>query len=172
MDTSETRCLELQFTKKLAPAVLTGQNIKAVELVLVDSLTKKVVDSEPGASAKVEICALKGDFGDVQGGNWTSEQFDENIVTERGDIPVKNHESPAKKRKWPLLKGNKLLNLNRGKCHVQKIAFRQYATWMKLSKFKLGARIPCTLSGVRIKEAVSDQFTVEDRRNQCKMQLL
>lgn len=143
MDTSEIRRLELQFRKKLAPAVLTGHNVKAegnapCEVVLVDSITEKIVDSEPEACSQVEMCFLKGDFGDVQGGNWTSEQFNENIITEREEIPVKNEEFPERKRKRPLLGSNTLLNLSKGKC----------SNWMKCSKFKLAVRIPCTHSGI------------------------
>ena len=141
MDTSEIRCLELQFRKKLASAVLTGHNIKKegnVPVVLVDCITKNIVDSEPEASTQVEFCVLKGDFGDVQGGNWTSELFSENIITEREDIPIKNEEFPERKRKRTLLGSNTFLNLSRGKC----------SNWMKCSKFKLAVRIPYTHSGI------------------------
>ncbi|XP_027125610.1 calmodulin-binding protein 60 A-like [Coffea eugenioides] len=173
MDISETRCLELQFSKQLAGRVLTGLEIKgeghtALEVALVNPLTNQVVNSGPLASTEIEIVALNGDFGDVQGGNWTSEQFNENIVTEREDIPVENEEFPKTKRKRPLLGGKTLLNLNKGKCYVKNIKFKHSSLWMKLSKFRLGARIPSTHSGIQVKEALSDQFTVEDRRNDLR----
>lgn len=170
MDISETRSLELQFRKQLASRVLTNQELKgegdaALEVALHDPLTNQVVNSGPLSSSKIEIFAIKGDFGDVQGGNWTSEQFNENIITEWEDLPVENEAFPKRNRKRPLLGGNTVLNLNRGKCYVKNIKFRHSDRWMKLSKFKLGARIPRAQSGIRVKEALSGQFTVEDHRN-------
>ncbi|KAL3512929.1 hypothetical protein ACH5RR_025646 [Cinchona calisaya] len=173
MQTCEPRCLELQFRKQLALRVLTGLEIKGkentpCEVALIDPVTDKVVDSGPEASITVEIVALRADFGDVhQGAGWTSEEFNENIVRERKDIFVNRDEKPDRKTKKMLLLGrNVLLKLNRGSGHLRDIMFRHYTDWMRLSKLKLGARIHGpTLSGMRIKEAVSEAFHVEDRRN-------
>ncbi|KAH0762618.1 hypothetical protein KY290_018691 [Solanum tuberosum] len=82
------RILKLKFLTEVSDPVLTGQEIKgeggnAIELVLVDDNTGEIVESGPEASAKVEIVVLRGEFGDDDGGNWTVEEFDSNVVRER-----------------------------------------------------------------------------------------
>lgn len=166
MHTSEPRCLKLQFLKNVSLPVFTNERIQgegpsSIEVALVDNLNEKVVDFGPEASAKVEIVALEGD-------DFTSEEFDRNIVREREGTYSKGKKNRKKEGKKPLLDGDVHLHLNKGLGVVGKVKFRQYSRWMKNHRFKLGARVLDSFNGVRIQEAVTEPFIVRDRRTKCK----
>lgn len=172
--TSEPRCLKLQFLKNVSVPVFTNEEIQgegpsSIEVALVDNLNEKVVDYGPEACAKVEIVALEGDSsGCAEGDDLTSEEFNRNIVREREGTYSKGKKNRKKEGKKPLLDGDVHLHLNKGLGVVGKVKFRQYSRWMKNHKFKLGARVLDSFSGVRIQEAVTKPFIVRDRRIKCK----
>ncbi|KAL3342987.1 hypothetical protein AABB24_026838, partial [Solanum stoloniferum] len=152
------RILKLKFLMEVSDPVLTGQEIKgeggnAIELVLVDDNTGEIVESGPEASAKVEIVVLRGEFGDDDGGNWTVEEFDSNIVRER-------------EGKKPLLAETVHVRLNKGIGSVDKIKFSHSKFYMKMGMFRLGARIVDTFNSIQVKEARTESFTVKDGRQQ------
>ncbi|KAK4735386.1 hypothetical protein R3W88_009647 [Solanum pinnatisectum] len=151
------RILKLKFLTEVSDPVLTGQEIKgeggnAIELVLVDDNTGEIVESGPEASAKVEIVVLRGEFGDDDGGNWTVEEFDSNVVREREG---KKH-----------LAETVHVRLNKGIGSVDKIKFSHSKFYMKMGMFRLGARIVDTFNSIQVKEARTESFTVKDGRQQ------
>lgn len=171
--TSEPRCLKLQFLNNVSLPVFTNEDIQgegpsSIEVALVDNLNDKVVDYGPEASAKVELVALDGDGGGAMGDDWTAEDFNRNIIREREGAHSKGKKNKKREGKWPLLDGDVHLRLNKGLGVVGKVKFRQYTHWMKNHKFKLGARVLDSFSGVRIREAVTKPFIVRDRRAKCE----
>ena len=72
-----------------------------LKVALVDTLTAQIANYGPVSSTKVEIVVLEGDFDGDEGGNWTLEDFKNNIVRER-------------EGKKPLLTGDAFLNLKDG----------------------------------------------------------
>ncbi|XP_049396894.1 calmodulin-binding protein 60 A-like isoform X1 [Solanum stenotomum] len=152
------RILKLMFRSEVSVPVLTGKEIKgeggnAIELVLVDDNTGEIVESGPEASAKVEIVVLRGEFGDDDGGNWTVDEFNSNVVRER-------------EGKKPLLAETVHVRLNKGIGSVDKIKFSHSKFYMKMGMFRLGARIVDTFNSIQVKEARTESFTVKDGRQQ------
>ncbi|KAG5618310.1 hypothetical protein H5410_018134 [Solanum commersonii] len=152
------KILKLMFRSEVSVPVLTGKEIKgeggnAIELVLVDDNTGKIVESGPEASAKVEIVVLRGEFGDDDGGNWTVDEFDSNVLRER-------------EGKKPLLAETVHVRLNKGIGSVDKIKFSHSKFYMKMGMFRLGARIVDTFNSIQVKEARTESFTVKDGRQQ------
>jgi len=148
------RSLKLMFLRKVFVPVFTGKEIKRVggsafDVALVDVNSGEIVDSAPEASVTVEIVVLRGDFG---GDNWTSEEFDSNIVRHREDVNM------------PLFSGTVHIRLNRGLGLIDKIKFSHYSNYMKTNVFCLGARVIESFDGTRLKEAKTESFTVKDAR--------
>lgn len=149
------RSLKLMFLRKVYVPVFTGKEIKRVggsafDVALVDVNSGEIVDSAPEASVAVEIVVLRGDFG---GDNWTSKEFDSNIVRHREDVNK------------PLFSGTVHIRLNRGIGLIDKIKFSHYSNYMKPNMFCLGARVIECFNGTRLKEAKTEPFTVNDARN-------
>lgn len=152
--------MKLKFLTEVSDPVLTGKEIKgeggnAIELELVDDNTGEIVESGPEASAKVEIVVLRGEFGDDDGGNWTVDEFNSNVLRER-------------EGKRPLLAETVHVKLNKGIGSVDKIKFSHSKFYMKMGMFRLGARIVDTFNSIQVKEARTESFTVKDGRQQCK----
>ncbi|KAL3628688.1 hypothetical protein CASFOL_027734 [Castilleja foliolosa] len=148
--TSSQNSLTLQFKNKVSQEILTGEEIKgesntSIELNLVDDSTGNVVDSEPQASAIVEIVLLKGESESVS-------DFKENII-------------PEIEGKKPLLAGKVRLKLQGGVGYVENVKLRHHTSKIKPSIFRLGARIVGEFDGVRINEAKTESFIVKDFRN-------
>ncbi|KAI8543589.1 hypothetical protein RHMOL_Rhmol08G0230300 [Rhododendron molle] len=153
---SKSRSLQLQFLHKLSLPVLTGTKIKgekntSIGIALYDVLTGQVVISGPEASAKVEIVVLEKDFNGYEGDSWSLEEFNSKIVREREGGKT-------------LLTGDAYLTLEAGIGFVGDIYFRHTKCWMRRNEFRLGARTVDGALGLRVREAKTDSFTVEDRR--------
>ncbi|KAF7136001.1 hypothetical protein RHSIM_Rhsim08G0168600 [Rhododendron simsii] len=153
---SKSRSLQLQFLHKLSLPVLTGTKIIAekntsIGIALYDVLTGQVVNSGPEASAKVEIVVLEKDFNGYEGDSWSLEEFNSKIVREREGGKT-------------LLTGDAYLTLKAGIGFVGDIYFRHNKCWMRRNEFRLGARTVDGALGLRVREAKTDSFTVEDRR--------
>ncbi|KAJ6970436.1 calmodulin-binding protein 60 A-like isoform X1 [Populus alba x Populus x berolinensis] len=158
IDSSESRSLKLQFANNLSLPVFTGARIEgeegpAIKVVLVDTLTGKIVNSGPESSSRVEIVVLEGDFDGDEGENWTPEEFKNNIVRER-------------EGKKPLLTGDVLLNLKEGICLVGEISFTDNSSWTRSRKFRLGVRAVDNFEGTSIREAKTESFIVRDHRGE------
>ncbi|XP_058227000.1 uncharacterized protein LOC131335587 isoform X2 [Rhododendron vialii] len=153
---SKSRSLQLQFLHKLSLPVLTGTKIKgekntSIGIALYDVFTGQVVNSGPEASTKVEIVVLEKDFNGYEGDSWSLEEFNSKIVRER-------------KGGKTLLTGDAYLTLKAGIGFVGDICFRHTKCWMRRNEFRLGARTVDGALGLRVREAKTDSFTVEDRR--------
>ncbi|KAG5230109.1 calmodulin-binding protein [Salix suchowensis] len=158
IDSSESRSLKLQFATNLSLPVFTGARIEgeegpAIKVILVDTLTGKIVNSGPESSSRVEIVVLEGDFDGDEGENWTPEEFKNNIVRER-------------EGKKPLLTGDVLLNLKEGICLVSEISFTDNSSWTRSRKFRLGVRAVDNFDGTSIREAKTESFVVRDHRGE------
>lgn len=153
----EFRNLKLKFLDAVSPPIFTGTRIEGEEsslkVVLVDALTEQVVSSGPESCAKVEIVVLEGDFDGEEGGNWTVEEFKNNIVRERGG-------------KKPLLSGDAFLNLKEGIGWVGDISFTDNSSWTRSRRFRLGARLVDSFKGSRVREAKTESFIVRDHRGE------
>ncbi|XP_058227662.1 calmodulin-binding protein 60 A-like [Rhododendron vialii] len=154
----ESRSLQLQFLPKISLPIFTGSRIEGEDcntltVALVDGLTGQVVYFGPESSAKVEIVVLEGDFDGDERGNWTLEEFNNNIVRERVG-------------KKPLLTGDLFLALEAGIGLVGEVSFTDNSSWTRSRKFRLGARVVDNFEGVRVKEAKTESFIVRDHRGE------
>lgn len=150
--------MQLSFTKPLSLSIYTKANIKDRDN---NALQIQLVATSPHESSmnimphlKVEIVVLDGDFPD--GEDWTSEDFESHIVKER-------------KGKRPLLVGDCKVTIQQGlPASVHKLEFTDNSSWVRSRRFRLGARVsPQSYRGPRIKEAITDRFTVLDHRGKC-----
>lgn len=157
---SESRSLGLKFSNSLSLPVFTGTRIEgedgsSLQVTLIDALTRQVVSSGSHCSAKVEIVVLEGDFDSDEGDNWTTEDFQNNIVKER-------------EGKKPLLNGETFFTLKDGTCLVCDISFTDNSSWTRSRKFRLGARIVDNSDRIQIREAKTESFVVRDHRGECE----
>ncbi|URD73566.1 Calmodulin binding protein-like [Musa troglodytarum] len=156
---STTRSLQLQFKSKLSLPIFTGSRIEgedtsALSVALIDALTGQVVTTGPESSLKVEIVVLEGDFEFGEDGNWTFDEFKNNIVRER-------------EGKRSLLTGDVFVDLNEGIGTLGELSFTDNSSWTRSRKFRLGARVPdghC--NGIRVREAKTGPFMVKDHRGE------
>ncbi|KAM7471341.1 hypothetical protein LguiA_009524 [Lonicera macranthoides] len=150
---AEQRNLKLQFVNKIPGEIFTGKKIvgEEVPLIKIDLVDSRgqVVKTGPVASAKVEIVVLEGDFGGTNGDDWTLEEFDSKIVKEMYG-------------RKSLLVGNEL-NLKEGSL-VNEVRFTHNARWVKIHKFRLGAKVVDHFDGIKVKEAKTEPFTLKDYR--------
>ncbi|KAF5203350.1 Calmodulin-binding protein 60 a [Thalictrum thalictroides] len=156
---SSSRSLQLHFRKNLSLPIFTGSRIEGeegsiIEVALVDAMTGEVVCSGPESPVKVEIVVLEGDFEGGDHDSWSLEEFNDNIVKERGG-------------KRPLLTGDTILNLKEGTSMLGELFFTDNSSWTRSRKFRLGARvIGDNYDGVRVREAKTDAFMVKDHRGE------
>ncbi|CAN0900695.1 Calmodulin-binding protein 60 A [Linum grandiflorum] len=156
--TTESRYVKLHFSNSLSLPIFTGARIEgddssALQVVLIDNQTGKVVNSGPESSVRVEVVVLEGDFDSDECYSWTPEEFKNNIVKER-------------EGKKPLLSGDVLLNLKDGVGLVGDVSFSDNSSWTRSRKFRIGARSLDNLDGIRIIEAKSESFIVRDHRGE------
>ncbi|XP_020595353.1 calmodulin-binding protein 60 D-like, partial [Phalaenopsis equestris] len=155
-----SRLFQLHFHNTLPQTIYTGSRIEAeggvpLQVLIVDVVSKSIVTSGPFASAKIEILALDGDFGDED--DWSEKHFVDNIVRERDG-------------KRPLLSGELIITLSQGVGYVNDASFTDNSSWIRSRKFRLGARVCSSkLMEGRIREAKSEAFLVKDHRGECKL---
>ncbi|XP_031105395.1 calmodulin-binding protein 60 A-like isoform X1 [Ipomoea triloba] len=153
------RCLKLKFLQTVSDLVLTGKEIKGeggcvLKVALLDDLTEEVIETGSEASAEIEIVALQRELDDAVEDNWTSQVFNESIIT-------------VNRANKSLLQGNVRLKLNKGIGILQNFKFRQCSGWTSNCKYMLGARVVGgASSGTVVKEAKTKSFTVKDSRAQ------
>lgn len=148
--------MELLFLNKISQTIRTGDEIKGidntcVEVALVDSTTRVIVDVGPVSSSSVEIVALKDGADDPTAG-----EFDGKIARVEG--------------KFPLLEGN-VCKLEGGRGVLKNVKFKHHATNVKPPVFRLRARIVENFDGIIVKEAKTEFFEVKSYRNKCKFRL-
>ncbi|KAG9147372.1 hypothetical protein Leryth_019511 [Lithospermum erythrorhizon] len=156
---SSPRSLNLQFSSTISLPVFTGARIDGedgnnLKVLLVDSLSGKVVSQGHGSSAKVEIVVLEGDFDGDARDNWTIEEYNKNNI-------VKEREG-----KKSLLNGDVFLTLEEGIGVVRDVSFTDNSSWTRSRKFRLGARIVDKYDGIKVRAAKSESFVVRDHRGE------
>jgi hypothetical protein len=120
-------------------------------------LTREVVVTGKESQLKVELVVLEGDFQGGEDGDWTAQEFNNNILRER-------------EGKRPLLSGDVSVGLDRGIGTVADVSFTDNSSWTRSRKFRLGARTEDGyFNGVRVREAKTECFVVKDHRGECKL---
>ncbi|CAN6584889.1 unnamed protein product [Malus baccata var. baccata] len=162
IQTLEQSSLQLVFAKSLSLPIFTASKISdednnPIQILVVDksSGANQMVPINLPNPIKVEIVVLDGDFPKGDGDNWTSEEFDNNVLRERTG-------------KRPLLTGDVNVTARDGFATVGEIEFTDNSSWIRSRKFRLGARVtPGTgYQGARIREAMTDAFVVKDHRGE------
>ncbi|XP_058076586.1 calmodulin-binding protein 60 B-like isoform X2 [Magnolia sinica] len=144
----------LHFNTRLPHTLFTGSLIPPVEIVLRHADSGETIRSEAFPSIKVQIVVLESDFGQDEQEDWTKEEFDANIVSERTG-------------KRPLLTGELVITLRDGVGYFEKVSFTDNSSWTKSRRFRLGVKVAQS-SGIeeRIREARSEAFIVKDHRGE------
>jgi hypothetical protein len=153
---STSKKLQLQFMARLSLPIFTGTKIEgegsfSMTIALVDEFTGQIVASGKESLMKVEIVVLEGDF---EGEDWTSQEFDNNIVRER-------------EGKRPLISGDVFVALTGGIGTAREVSLTDNSSWTRSRKFRLGARTEdgC-FNGIRVREAKTESFVVKDHRGE------
>lgn len=156
----EASSLQLMYNKSLLLPIFTGSKIvdldsSPLQILLVDTRGDQMVSTYLPHPLKIEVVVLDGDFPSNGSSNWTSEEFDSNIVKERTG-------------KRPLLAGDCLtVTLRDGFAPIGEIEFTDNSSWIRSRKFRLGARVaPGSYQGVKIREAITEAFVVKDHRGE------
>lgn len=156
----EASSLQLMYSKSLMLPIFTGSKIvdldsSPLQILLVDTRGDQMVSTYLPHPLKIEVVVLDGDFPSNGSSNWTSEEFDSNIVKERTG-------------KRPLLAGDCLtVTLRDGFAPIGEIEFTDNSSWIRSRKFRLGARVaPGSYQGVKIREAITEAFVVKDHRGE------
>ncbi|WOK92457.1 calmodulin-binding protein 60 D-like isoform X1 [Canna indica] len=149
--------LQLVVTEQMPAQIYTKRKIrnkdnKPLQVKLINTISQEIVD--PSSPTKVEIVVLNGDFPSRHREDWTSEEFNSNLVKERNG-------------KAPLLVGERIAVLVGGVASFQGLEFTDNSCWSRSGKFILGVRVhPSSYDGPRIKEGVTKPFKVLDRRGE------
>lgn len=138
--------------------VFTQSNIIAkdgppLQIALFDVRSHSIVNDGPFSSMKIEICALKGEFGSCGNEDWTEIEFNANILSGRDG-------------KQPLLVGERFITLKNGVACISKIIITDNSRWVRGRKFRLGVK--AMQNGENVKEGRSQPFMVKDIRGECK----
>ncbi|KAK0600467.1 hypothetical protein LWI29_015311 [Acer saccharum] len=157
---SEEVGFQLLFDNKLPDKIYTKDKIRNasdgyVQIKLIDTITREIINLGLYSSLEIEILVLDGDFGFEENENWTKMDFNVKIVHQRED-------------KGPLVKGKQNIKLRGGVGTIQDLSFSDNSSWIICKKFRLGARVLQSTSNmgqVRIKEAITEAFTVRDHRS-------
>lgn len=157
--------LKLVFAKQLKQPIFTNNKIvdianNPIEIQLMDTRTNSMIppaDTHLGPSSvvRLEVLVLDGDFQCEDRDVWTADQFNAVVLK-------------AREGKRPLLVGS--LNVpmnNHGVAVIDDVFFTDNSSWIRCRKFRIGVRImPADHLGSRVKEAVSESFTVRDHRGE------
>lgn len=150
--------LSLLFRNKLSLPLFTGGKVEGdhglpIRVVLKDESTGQIVTTGIGSAAKLEVVVLDGDFGNDDE-DWSQEDFERNVVKERDG-------------KRPLLTGDSFITLKEGVGTLGELTFTDNSSWIRSRKFRLGVRVASAYSeGIRIRECMTEAFTVKDHRGE------
>ncbi|KAL2500557.1 Terpene cyclase/mutase family member [Forsythia ovata] len=139
--------LAIQFTCNR----VVSEGKTPVKIVLYDSISKKIMTSEPLSSIKVTIVVLDSDFSSNDREDWTEEEFDGRIVRNREGRRL-------------LVTGDLILSLHEGVGYIGEVSFTDNSSWIRRGRFFLGAKVHTSSIEVRIKERISKAFKVKDHR--------
>uniref|UniRef100_A0ACD5WQH7 Uncharacterized protein n=1 Tax=Avena sativa TaxID=4498 RepID=A0ACD5WQH7_AVESA len=157
--------LKLVFTNRLMLPIFTNNKLldfasNAVEIRLMDTRTNYLVtQANPHlgfSTIKLEVLVLDGDFRCEDGVGWTADQFNLAIVK-------------AREGRRPLLVGttHSVAMGSHGVAIVDDLSFTDNSSWIRSRKFRIGVRATAaSYYGPRIREAVSESFTVKDHRGE------
>lgn len=152
--------LQLSFSKRLSLPIFTGSRIldaegKPICISLVDKTNNnQIVQTSLPYPIKLEIVVLDGDFPHDENENWTSEEFNKDIVKER----------PGKR---PLLSGELNLTMRGGIAPIGDIEFTDNSSWIKCRKFRVAVKVNHgSNQSVRIQEGMTEAFVVRDHRGE------
>jgi len=143
---------------KLPETIFTKSPIKAegdepLQIELRDAENQQRVVMEEGSSTKIQLCVLYGDF---EKEDWTTEEFNTQIV-------------PPREGKGQLLNRNEVITLKNGVAYIKKeIKFTDISK-RRTDQFRLGVKIVQSNSiGACIREGRSEPFRVLDVRGEGK----
>ncbi|XP_061357587.1 protein SAR DEFICIENT 1-like isoform X1 [Gastrolobium bilobum] len=153
--------LQLSFNKRLSLPIFTSSRIldidgNPINIILVNkSDDGQMVQTSVPYPIKLEIVVLDGDFPPNDNEDyWTSEQFNNHIVKERTG-------------KRPLIAGELNLTMRDGIAPTGDIEFTDNSSWIRSRKFRVAVRVsPGNNQGLRIREAMTEAFTVKDHRGE------
>ncbi|KAG8483137.1 hypothetical protein CXB51_022078 [Gossypium anomalum] len=151
----EPSTLKLIFPKALTLPIFTGSKIideesNQLQVALGDQRAPVLLPNP----IKVDIVVLDGDFPSGDRDNFTSEEFDRNIVRERTG-------------KRPLLTGELSVTVRDGVASIGDIEFTDNSSWIRSRKFRIGAKVAQgSFQGGRIREAMTEAFVVKDHRGE------
>ena len=103
-------------------------------------------------SANVKVSVLDGDFNADNRECWTSEEFEHHIMIPRDKIGA-------------VLTGKLKLKLKNGEAYLENIIFVDNSKFTRSGKFRLGVML-IDNHGERVQEAITEPFTVKDRRGE------
>ncbi|KAE9615938.1 putative CALMODULIN-BINDING PROTEIN60 [Lupinus albus] len=152
---------KLVFKNEVPTIFFTHSKIKAkdekpIEIALYDTISKSIVTEGPLSSIKIEICVLNGEFGSNGSEDWSTNEFNAKILTQRND-------------KAHLLKGDRVITLKNGVGIINNILFTDNSSWTRSRCFRLGAKVSeTTLIQANIKEGRSKPFTVKHDRSEAR----
>ncbi|KAK2638237.1 hypothetical protein Ddye_026032 [Dipteronia dyeriana] len=157
---SEEVGFQLLFDNKLPDKFYTKDKIRDasdgyVQIKLIEAISKQIINVGLYSSLEIEILVLDGDFGFEENENWAEMDFNVKIVHQRED-------------KGPLVTGKQNIKLTGGVGTIQDLSFSDNSSWIRCKKFRLGARAlqsTSKMGHVRIKEAITEAFTVRDHRS-------
>ncbi|PIA33366.1 hypothetical protein AQUCO_04100054v1, partial [Aquilegia coerulea] len=152
---------ELCFAKKLSLPVFTVSILEdeynnPLQLILLDTRGNQRVRTTLPYPIKIEIVVVDAEFARGECENWTSEYFDSRIVKERTG-------------KRPLITGDDVVVTMRDGCvSIGGLTFTDNSSWIRSRKFILAARVvPGSIChGIRIREALTESFSVKDHRGE------
>lgn len=161
IEAAEPPSIKLIFKRQPLLPVFTGTRIEdednnPLQVLLVDNHNREIPLSSIPSPLKVEVVVLDGDFPSDDLEDWTSTEFQKNIVKERTG-------------KRPLITGEINLALRDGTASISELTFTDNSSWIRSRHFRIGARVvPGNYNGPRIKEAMTLAFMVKDHRGERK----
>nr|XP_016493430.1 PREDICTED: calmodulin-binding protein 60 D-like isoform X2 [Nicotiana tabacum] len=158
-ETTQSRAIQLHFEDTLPSTLFTGSKVENVDnrpikVVLHDANSNQRITSGPISSVKVSVVVLNGEFNPNDREDWTEEEFSRKVVRER-------------EGKRPLLTGDLIIQLRDGVGHLGDISFTDNSSWIKSRTFRLGLKLINRSGELRVREGVSEPFTVKDHRGEA-----
>ncbi|CAD6267535.1 unnamed protein product [Miscanthus lutarioriparius] len=147
---------KLTFVNSMSDKIFTKREVRAAgggHLMI-----KLAVSNQQGSnipqllSANVKVLVLDGDFNADNRECWTSEEFEHHIMIPRDKIGA-------------VLTGKLKLKLKNGEAYLENIIFVDNSKFTRSGKFRLGVML-IDNHGERVQEAITEPFTVKDRRGE------
>ncbi|KAG6516274.1 protein SAR DEFICIENT 1-like [Zingiber officinale] len=154
----ESSSLKLVFRTQLSLPIFTGSKIdgaenKPLELVIVDARTGEPLSSPLQSPVRVEVVVLDGDFPAEDEPEWSTAEFQRNIVKQRTG-------------KRPLITGDVNITMRDASAVISDLSFTDNSSWIRSRQFRIGARVVAGIHGQRIQEATTAAFMVKDHRGE------